>query len=62
MLNAEGGLKKSEEYFFKKTQAAPLHERGPAALSNKNLVKLGNPPPLAVVMNLGLCRMLKFDA
>jgi len=28
-------LKKSEGYFFKEAQAAPLHERGPAALSDK---------------------------
>jgi hypothetical protein len=26
-------LKKSAGYFFKKAQAAPLHERSPAALS-----------------------------
>jgi hypothetical protein len=29
-------LKKSAGYFFKEAQAAPLHERGPAALSDKN--------------------------
>jgi len=31
----KSGLKKSAGYFFKEAQAAPLHERGPAALSNK---------------------------
>jgi hypothetical protein len=31
-------LKKSEGYFFKEAQAAPLHERGPAAMSEKTLV------------------------
>jgi len=29
-------LKKSAGYFFKEARAAPLHERGPAALSDKN--------------------------
>ena len=34
----EAELKKSEGYFFKEAQAAPLHERGPAALSKKILL------------------------
>ena len=33
-------LKKSKGYFFKEAQAAPLHERGPAAMSDKNFCYL----------------------
>jgi hypothetical protein len=33
-------LKKSEGYFFKEAQAAPLHERGPEAMSEKIILLL----------------------
>jgi hypothetical protein len=33
-------LKKSEGYFFKEAQAAPLHERGHAAMSEKIILLL----------------------
>jgi hypothetical protein len=32
------GLKKSKGYFFKEAQAAPLYERGHAALSYKTYI------------------------
>ena len=35
LVSTKSKLKKSEGYFFKEAQAAPLHERGAAALSDK---------------------------
>jgi hypothetical protein len=37
-VSTKSKLKKSEGYFFKEAQAAPLHERGPAALSDKKYI------------------------
>jgi hypothetical protein len=36
------GLKKSEGYFFKEAQAAPMHERGHAAMSKIGSYVLAN--------------------